>query len=98
MFKIEFSLAPSAEEARAFLQMLDDSLSEMNIEWHTKRGINRLKSPVLQVMRAGWYDRGKEKLVASGKRLFQAKTIILDSKAVYQPEPEETDFEVGLEP
>ena len=98
VFKIEFSRAPSAEEARAFLQTLDDSLSEMNIEWHTKRGSNRLKSPVLQVMRAGWYDRGKEKLVASGKRLFQAKTIILDSKAVYQPEPEETTFEVGLEP
>jgi len=53
---------------------------------------------VLHVMRPGWYERGKQKLVASGKRLFQAKTIILDAKAAYQPEPEETAMEILHEP
>ena len=59
-----------------------------------KRASRRLGEPVLQVMRSGWYERGKQKLVADGKRLFQSKTILLDAKTSYQPEPEETEFEV----
>jgi len=31
-----------------------------------------------------------------GKRLFQAKTILLDNKAIYRPEPEETALKVSL--
>jgi hypothetical protein len=98
VFKIEFSEIPSNEAAAAFLASIDRSLSTLNIEWESKRGSNRLKAPVLHVMRPGWYERGKQKLVASGKRLFQAKTIILDAKAAYQPEPEETAIEIQLEP
>lgn len=98
VFKIEFSEVPSAEAATAFLACLDRTLSSLNIEWESKRGSNRLKPPVLQVMHPGWYERGKQKLVASGKRLFQAKTIILDAKATYQPEPEETAMEIPLAP
>ena len=75
--------------------MLDRTLSELNIEWKGKRDSGRLKNPVLQVMKPGWYDRGKQKLVAAGKRLFQAKTILLDAKAPYQPEPDETELEVN---
>jgi hypothetical protein len=98
VFKIEFSEIPSSEGAIAFLASIDRSLSSLNIEWESKRGSNRLKAPVLHVMRLGWYERGKQKLVASGKRLFQAKTIILDAKAAYQPEPEETAMEILHEP
>ena len=47
-------------------------------------------------MKPGWYERGKQKLVADGKRLFQAKTILLDAKATYRPEPEETELEIKL--
>ena len=46
-------------------------------------------------MKSGWYERGKQKLVADGKRLFQSKTIILDAKDGYQPEEDETEFEVA---
>jgi hypothetical protein len=94
VFKIEFAEIPTADAAKKFLDALDCSLSELNIEWQGKRGSGRLKNPVLHVMQPGWYDRGKQKLVASGKRLFQAKTIILDAKATYQPEPDETSLQI----
>jgi hypothetical protein len=97
VFKVEFETIPSEEAARAFLKVLDDTLSDLNIEWEGKRGSGRLKDPILQVMKLGWYDRGKQDLVAAGKRLFQAKTILLDAKVTYQPEPEETALEVLLE-
>ena len=54
------------------------------------------KEPVLLVMKEGWYERGKQALVAEGKRLFQAKTVLLDAKAGYTPEPEEVEAEVHL--
>jgi len=34
--------------------------------------------------------------VADGKRLFQAKTVLLDAKAGYSPEPDELEAEVSL--
>lgn len=95
-FKVEFETDISPELAQAFLKAIDDALSDLNIEWKGKRGSERLKAPVLQVMKSGWYDRGKQELVADGKRLFQAKTILLDAKATYQPEPEETVFVAEL--
>ncbi len=94
VFKVQFSEIPSADAAARFLQSLDAALCELNIEWEGKRGSGRLRPPTLSVMKQGWYERGKQKLVAAGKRLFQAKTIILDAKATYQPEPDETEFEV----
>ena len=96
-FKVEFESDISSELAQAFLKAVDDSLSDLNIEWKGKRGSGRLKAPILQVMKSGWYDRGKQELVADGKRLFQAKTILLDAKATYQEEPEETVFVTELE-
>lgn len=94
VFKVEFDEVPTEETARRFLKTIDDTISGLNIEWKGKRASGRLREPVLQVMKRGWYDRGKQKLVAEGRRLFQAKTILLDSKASYQPEPDETAMEV----
>jgi len=94
VFKVEFHPTPSREGAAKFAAAIDQILGELNIEWKTKRGSERLKTPVLQAMKPGWYERGKQKLVAEGKRLFQAKTILLDAKASYRPEPEETEFEI----
>jgi len=48
-------------------------------------------------MKEGWYERGKEALAAGGKRVFQAKTVLLDSKLGYHREPEETADELALE-
>lgn len=97
VFKVEFEKLPDEETARAFLSAVDESISDLNIEWKGKRGSGRLRTPVLQLMKPGWYERGKQSLVAAGKRLFQAKTILLDAKAVYHPEPDETEREVLLE-
>lgn len=96
VIKVEFSQTPDPDSAQRFLQVVDDTLAELNIEWEGKRKSGRLKSPILQVMKPGWYDRGKQKLVSEGKRLFQAKTILLDNKAIYHPEPEETALEARL--
>ncbi len=96
VFKVEFRPTPDEATARTFLKSADQSLDELNIEWKTKRASGRLRDPVLQVMKEGWYERGKQKLVAEGKRLFQAKTILLDAKAVYRPEPEEMAAEIHL--
>jgi hypothetical protein len=96
VLKVEFPETPDEATAQRFLTVIDQALGELNIEWESKRKSGRLKSPVLQVMKPGWYDRGKQKLVDEGKRLFQAKTILLDNKAIYRPEPEETALEVSL--
>lgn len=98
ILKIEFEDAPTGDQYGAFLAATDDALSEVNIEYAAKRASGRLKSPVLQVMKAGWYERGKEKLVSEGKRLFQAKTVLLDAKQGYHPEPEDLEYEIYLNP
>ena len=95
VFKVEFAQSPSQEVAGKFLDAVDDALGECNIEWKSKRGSKRLKDPILQVMKSGWYERAKQKRVAEGMRLFQAKTIILDAKSGYEPEPEETEYEIS---
>jgi hypothetical protein len=96
VFKVEFATLPDTEAASRFLHAIDKALGELNIEWKSKRASGRLRNPVLQVMKPGWYERGKQKLVAEGRRLFQAKTILLDAKATYRPEPEETALEASI--
>jgi len=95
VLKVEFPDPPDEATARRFLEVVDAEIGALNIEWQAKRKSGRLRSPVLQVMKPGWYERGKQQLVAEGKRLFQAKTILLDNKAVYRPEPGETALEVS---
>lgn len=95
VFKVEFPTQPNEEAARRFLEAIDLALGRCNVEWKSKRASGRLAGPVLQVMKPGWYERGKQKLAAEGKRLFQSKTILLDAKQGYRAEPEETAFEVG---
>jgi hypothetical protein len=79
------------------LKHIDSDLAKRNIEWDGKRKSGRLRAPVLEVMKPGWYDRSKQALVAEGKRLFQAKTVLLDSKKGYVPEPDETEATVTME-
>ena len=96
VFKVEFEAALPDEKRTEFLRSLDESLGRLNIEWQAKRDSGRLGSPILQVMKSGWYERGKQKLVADGMRLFQAKTVLLDAKLGYRPEPDELEAEVKL--
>jgi hypothetical protein len=96
VFKVEFQDPVPAEKHAGFLSRLDEAIGELNIEYQAKRASGRLGPPILQVMKSGWYERGKLKLVADGKRLFQAKTVLLDAKAGYTPEPDELEAEVSL--
>lgn len=96
VFKVEAGQLP-VERHGDLLRAIDDALGELNIEYQAKRSSGRLKNPVLLVMRSGWYQRKKQQLVAEGKRLFQAKTILLDAKLGYIPEPEEQEAEVHLD-
>lgn len=79
------------------LHAIDNALGALNIEYKAKRSSGRLKAPVLQVMKTGWYERQKQELVEKGKRLFQAKTILLDSKLGYTPEPSELEAEIRFD-
>ncbi len=96
VFKVEAGQLP-AERRGDLLRAVDRALGELNIEYLAKRSSGRLQPPILQVMRTGWYQRKKERLVAEGKRLFQAKTVLLDSKLGYTPEPDELVAEVQLD-
>ncbi|HSF59855.1 MAG TPA: GH3 auxin-responsive promoter family protein, partial [Candidatus Binatia bacterium] len=87
VFKMEASQPIPQERLRQMLESLEKYLSNLNIEYATKRKSLRLNPPILITMKRGWYDRGKERLAAEGKRLFQAKTILLSERK------EETDEE-----
>jgi hypothetical protein len=77
VFKIEASKPIPQERLRSMLESLEKHLSDLNIEYAAKRKSLRLNPPVLMVMKTGWYDSGKQRLIAQGKRLFQAKTVLL---------------------
>lgn len=96
VFKLELAAPLAADRRRVLLESIDHELGRLNIEYQAKRKSDRLRAPVLQVMREGWYERGKQKLVAEGRRLFQAKTILLDAKQGYRPEPDEVEGEERL--
>jgi hypothetical protein len=88
VFKVEAKAGIPVELRPRLLQAIEDGLSAQNIEYRSKRESQRLDEPVLHVMRVGWYDREKEKRVESGARMFQAKTVILTSRAIHQEDPE----------
>jgi hypothetical protein len=77
LFRVEFSGQVDSPEQRAFLKALDENLKQINIEYKSKRESMRLGAPVLHVMREGWYETGRRRQVAEGKRAFQAKTVVL---------------------
>ena len=86
----------AAREAE-LLQKIEEALGGLNIEYEAKRSSGRLKEPVLLVMKNGWYERGKQALVAEGKRLFQAKTVLLDSAEGHSVDQENLDAVVTLD-
>ena len=77
LFRIEPIAAPAREQARQVLRALDARLQEINLEYKAKRASQRLKDPVLHVMREGWYERERRRQTSAGRRAFQAKTVVL---------------------
>jgi hypothetical protein len=77
IFRVEFTRAIDPDIQKNFLSGLDRHLKSINIEYKAKRDSQRLKAPVLHVMKEGWYERERKKQVEGGMRAFQAKTQLL---------------------
>jgi hypothetical protein len=100
VFQVESSSGIPEGVRRSFLEGLERSLSEMNLEYRAKRKSARLHPPVLHVMKPGWHDETRKRDVAQGKRTFQAKTRILDVRDVRSRKQagREPERESGPEP
>ncbi|MCI0629181.1 MAG: GH3 auxin-responsive promoter family protein [Phycisphaerales bacterium] len=80
-FKVEVDRsAPRQGSLPQLLEALDQELAELNLEYASKRRSLRLKPPVLQVMKPGWYEQSKSAGLRDNRRLFQAKTILLSDR------------------
>jgi hypothetical protein len=77
VFQVEPKGEMSEAQGRGLLEAIEDKLTSLNIEYESKRKSQRLEAPELHVMKAGWYDRGKE---SQGQRIFQSKTVVLKPK------------------
>jgi hypothetical protein len=77
VFQVEAKGTLAESKARGLLESIEQKLTGLNIEYASKRKSQRLEAPELQVMKPGWYDRGKE---AQGQRLFQSKTVVLEPR------------------
>lgn len=86
VFRLEPTKPVDTDKARRFLTSLDSSLKDINIEYKAKRESTRLGNPILHIMREGWYERDRKKLVESGRRAFQAKTELLSAKKLMTQE------------
>jgi hypothetical protein len=90
VFKVETKAGIPAQHRAPFLRALDEELGRLNVEYRSKRDSGRLHAPLLHVMKSGWYDGEKKRLVEGGQRLFQAKTVILAQRGLpNDPEIEE---------
>ena len=56
---------------------VDEALQEINIEYATKRGSDRLKQLVVTLLRQGTYERYKEHCLNSGRAEGQFKGVLL---------------------
>jgi len=96
VFKVE-SDSLTEDKRLALLQGVDNRLSELNIEYQAKRKSGRLAAPVMHVMKLGWYERQKKELAAEGKRVFQAKTVLLDAKQPFAEDAENLEAVVEFQ-
>jgi hypothetical protein len=61
------------------LTELDTRLSGMNVEYADKRKSDRLKAPVLCVMKPGWFERRASAALQAGARDVQFKAQLLSA-------------------
>lgn len=90
IFRLEFTTRVDAELEKQFIRELDNQLKSLNIEYKAKRNSERLGTPLMHVMREGWYERNRKRQVEGGMRAFQAKTELLSPNvlATQQVKPE----------
>ena len=68
---------PSQENLSQLLQALDAALQELNVEYAQKRDSRRLGTPVLCVMKPGWFERKAHVAIKNGGRDTQFKAQLL---------------------
>ncbi|WP_136798384.1 GH3 auxin-responsive promoter family protein [Desulfosediminicola ganghwensis] len=90
IFRVEFTTRVQPELEQQFIRQLDNQLKSVNIEYKAKRDSQRLDTPLMHVMREGWYERNRKRMVEGGMRAFQAKTELLSPNvlATQQIKPE----------
>lgn len=77
---IEFDgTKPNEKTLKHLLTELDTRLSELNVEYADKRKSDRLKAPVLCVMKPGWFERKAGAALQAGTRDVQFKAQLLSS-------------------
>ncbi|WP_136808263.1 GH3 auxin-responsive promoter family protein [Desulfosediminicola flagellatus] len=77
IFRVEFTTSVEPAIQQKFISELDQQLKSINIEYKAKRDSQRLGSPIMHIMREGWYERNRKQQVEGGMRAFQAKTQLL---------------------
>ena len=92
VFSVELNGAASNPETlRQLLQEVDMRLRELNIEYAQKRESGRLGTPLLCVMKIGWFERRVRIFLQGGGRDTQYKAQLL---CVTPEDPDEIQFVV----
>ncbi|HWH77948.1 MAG TPA: GH3 auxin-responsive promoter family protein, partial [Candidatus Binatus sp.] len=77
-FAVEFTGAtPATEALLVLLHEIDARLQELNMEYGQKRESQRLKAPVLRIMKPGWFERKANAALRNGAPDSQFKAQLL---------------------
>ena len=77
-FMVEIEGAPLDKESLAhLLERIDAALCALNVEYAQKRESQRLRPPVLCLMKPGWFERKANSAVQRGGRDIQFKAQLL---------------------
>jgi hypothetical protein len=77
-FAVEFAgPAPAPEALSVLLHEIDVRLHLLNVEYCQKRESQRLKAPVLQIMKLGWFERKAGVALRNGAPDSQYKPQLL---------------------
>src|SRR6185503_20859781 len=76
-FLAEFDKSPGQSQLKEIVKALDDSLSNQNSEYASKRKSLRLDAPVLRVVRRGEFDKYRKRKVSGGRPDGQFKIVHL---------------------
>jgi len=83
IFLTEFSALSPREVCGSFLQILERTLREQNLEYRSKRESQRLGAPELWVVRSGEFERLRQSRVQGGANDGQVKPAFLSRDAKF---------------
>ena len=85
-FLVEFSVEHDIHQKKSFLNNVESNLSEINIEYKTKRVSQRLGNPKLKVLEKGSFERFRKARLATLQHDSQFKASHLRSDFLIPPE------------